>query len=186
MKTHEDGWRHFTDQLHRICDDVCFSTPKDALTVDAGLRLRTEGKTLYCVGNGASASMCSHFAADIMKNARIRTAVFTDLALLTAVGNDLSYADVYSYPLGLNAKEGDCLLAISSSGTSSNILKALDVALQHGVYTITLTAMSPGNPARKRGDLNVYFPAQTYGHAETVHAAILHHWTDVLIKQTVD
>jgi D-sedoheptulose 7-phosphate isomerase len=76
------------------------------------------------------------------------------------------------------------LLAISSSGKSPNILAATTVASALGMTVVTLTGKEAENPLRKRGDLNVYVPAQTYGMTETAHAAALHQWMDLV--QMVD
>jgi len=143
-------------------------------------RVKESGGTIYFIGNGASASMASHFSADIAKNARVKTHVFTDLSLMTAFANDLSYEDVFSEPLKQYMSSNDMLVAISSSGESPNILKAAGVVKEKGADIMTLSAMSPNNSLRKMGFLNFYLPAETYGMAETGHSAILHYWVDLL------
>ena len=80
--------------------------------------LRDAGRTIYFVGNGASASMASHFSADLAKNAQVHTQVFTDPSLVTAIGNDMGYEHVFSEPLRRRGQPGDMLVAISSSGRS--------------------------------------------------------------------
>ena len=122
--------------------------------------------------------MASHFAADVAKNAGIRTYVFTDSALITALANDTRYEEVYAEPLRWYMQKSDMLIAISSSGNSPNVVNAVKTAEQIGGTVITLSAMSPDNSIRKMGDINFYIPAQTYGMAETAHAAILHFWMD--------
>ncbi len=72
------------------------------------------------------------------------------------------------------------LVAISSSGASKNILCATEVAQKMGLKIITLSAMSPKNQLRAKGFLNAYVSAATYGYEETCHAAILHHWMDMM------
>jgi D-sedoheptulose 7-phosphate isomerase len=144
------------------------------------LKIRENDKCIFFVGNGASASMASHFAADVAKNAGIRTNVFTDTALMTALANDLCYEEVYAEPLRWNMKAGDMLVAISSSGNSPNIVRAVKTAKSLNGTVITLSAMGEDNAIRKLGDLNFYAPAQTYGLAETAHAAILHYWMDMV------
>lgn len=139
--------------------------------------------TMYLIGNGASASMASHFATDIAKNAGINTHVFTDLSLITAIGNDIGYDQSYAEPLRWRAKETDMLVAISSSGNSVNILNACHVARERQLKIVTLSAMSEDNTLRKQGDLNFYVPASTYGYAESGHATILHYWTDILVHE---
>ena len=143
-------------------------------------RVHSEGSTIYFLGNGASASMASHFAADMAKNGGVRTMVFTDLSLLTAVANDLSYEDVYAEPLKLYMKKEDMVVAISSSGNSPNIVRAVVQAKKLGGTVITISAMKEDNAIRKLGDLNFHVPAKTYGCAETAHAAILHFWMDLV------
>ena len=155
--------------------DVAFKKWKELALI-----IRENDKTVFFVGNGASASMASHFAADVAKNAGIRTNVFTDTALMTALANDLCYEEVYAEPLRWYMKEGDMLVAISSSGNSPNIVRAVNTAKSLNGTIITLSAMGEGNAIRKLGDLNFYVPAQTYGMAETAHAAILHYWMDMV------
>jgi len=156
--------------------DLAFAQLKD-LTI----RIREAGRTIYLIGNGASASMASHVAADLAKNAYIRTEIFTDLSLITAIANDFSYEDVFAELLRRRMTDGDILVAISSSGQSPNVLSASQVAMLLGGYVVTLSAMRPDNFLRSKGNLNFYVPAETYGAAETSHAAILHYWIDTLL-----
>lgn len=166
---------------HEIEPDSAFAQWKDHT-----IQLREAGKTVYLIGNGASASMASHMAADLAKNAHVRTEVFTDLALITAVANDLSYEEVFAEPLRRRMSEGDMLIAISSSGQSPNVLRASkEAAGLHGLV-VTLSAMRHDNVLRSSGMLNFYVPVDTYGLAETCHAAILHHWIDQMVPAMPD
>jgi D-sedoheptulose 7-phosphate isomerase len=149
---------------------------------DLTVHIREERKTIFLIGNGASASMASHVAADLAKNAHVRTEVFTDLSLITAIANDVSFEEIFAEPLRRRLMKGDLLVAISSSGKSQNILRAAETTKQYGGKVITLSAMDADNPLRKKGDLNFYVPAKTYGMAETCHAAILHHWIDRIVS----
>lgn len=160
----------------------------DELTPDVGftrwreetLALRARSGTIYLVGNGASASMASHFAADLAKNGHLHTQVFSDVALMTAISNDLGYENVFAEPLARRARRGDMLVAISSSGASPNVLKAVQVAHELGVTVVTLSAFAAANPLRGLGTLNAYVAAQDYGTAESCHATILHRWMDLV------
>ncbi|WP_419784190.1 SIS domain-containing protein [Maridesulfovibrio sp.] len=140
--------------------------------------LREQGKIIYLIGNGASASMASHFSADLAKNAHVHTQVFTDLALITALANDISYDQVFVEPLKRRLTPNDMLVAISSSGNSPNVLNACRFAAETGATVVTLSAMSAENTLRTLGDINFWLPAETYGMAETGHACILHYWMD--------
>jgi D-sedoheptulose 7-phosphate isomerase len=151
-----------------------------ARLTESTFQVHSKDATIYFLGNGASASMASHFAADMAKTGGVRTMVFTDLSFLTAFANDLSYEDVYAEPLKLYMKREDMVVAISSSGNSPNILRAVVQAKELGGTVITMSAMDGDNAIRKLGDLNFYVAAKTYGLAETAHAAILHFWMDLI------
>lgn len=182
-------WNDNIHQLAVLLSNLSFRGSKgDEYNAEAGFQYWKEltieikkGKhSIYLIGNGASASMASHFAADLAKNAYLHTEVFSDLSLITAISNDMGYEWVFAEPLRRRAGKGDMLVAISSSGSSKNILRAADIVKDIGGAVITLSAMSPDNPLRSKGILNAYVPAETYGCAETCHAAILHHWMDML------
>jgi D-sedoheptulose 7-phosphate isomerase len=130
--------------------------------------------------------MSSHFAADLSKNVGLPTEVFTDLAQITALANDLSFEEVFSEPLRLRMAPGDMLVAVSSSGNSPNVVQGTKTAREKEGVIITLSAMDPKNKIRQLGDLNFYVPAQTYGLAETSHAAILHFWLDQMVREIGD
>lgn len=192
-------WKQEIDKLSSIlhklsffvCDDpenVEYNRIDEGFNIDEGFQtwkeftidVRDKKRSIYLVGNGASASMASHFAADLAKNAHLHTEVFSDLSLITAISNDIGYGRVFAEPLQRRAKREDMLVAISSSGASENILNAVESARKIGLKIITLSAMSPHNPLRLSGHINIYVPARTYGYAETCHAAILHHWMDMV------
>jgi len=186
-------WHDGTAELGRILQSVSIRGPSaDAYDIDEGftkwlaltIDVQKQQRSLFLIGNGASASMASHFASDLAKNAHIHTQVFSDLSLITAISNDIGYEWVFAEPLRRRSESDDMLVAISSSGESPNILKAAEVARERGVTTVTLSAMAPDNRLRDCGDVNIWIPAKTYGHAETGHAAILHHWMDMVQTAT--
>lgn len=185
----ENRWQQYVADLSHLLGQVSFQDSHGLeLQPDQGFELwcqlscqvRDQKRTLYLIGNGASASLASHMGADLAKNAHVHTQVFTDLALVTAVSNDLGFECVFTEPLRRMASSGDMLVAISSSGRSPNILAAANLAREMDLTVVTLTGADPENPLRACGDLNVYIPAGTYGQAETGHAALLHHWMDML------
>lgn len=144
------------------------------------------GQHLYLVGNGASAMMASHFAADACKNGGLSAMAFNDPALLTATANDVAFEQVFALPLRRLARAGDLLIAISSSGNSPNILCALDTARSMSIRAVTLTGMTEQNRARARGDLNFYVPLQRYGWIECAHQLVLHYWLDQYLNLHAD
>jgi D-sedoheptulose 7-phosphate isomerase len=147
---------------------------------DLALATANSANAVYIVGNGASASMASHFSADLAKNGCLHTQVFTDCSLMTAVANDLGYEQVFAEPLRRRGRNGDLLVAVSSSGRSPNVLLAAATARELGISVVTLTGKSTENPLKTAGDINFHVPAETYGMVETCHAALLHWWMDLV------
>lgn len=181
-------WEDYTRRIVLALNNLVVTTVDGgALSPDAALArwegmvadLRKKNGEIFFCGNGASASMACHCAADMAKNSRVRTRVLTDPALISAVGNDMAYDEVFSAPLSWFMAAGDMLVVISSSGNSPNVLKAVATAREKGSICVTLSAFSPQNPLRTLGDLNFYIPTPTYGIAESVHATLLHHWMDI-------
>lgn len=137
---------------------------------------------IFFVGNGGSAAIASHMAADWMKNGGKATLFFGDAPLLTCISNDIGYDKSFLLPLSHHGQRGDLLVAISSSGESLNILRAADYALSNGMKLITLTGFKPDNSLRKRGFVNFYVPSERYGIVEVAHHAILHSLLDEHMK----
>lgn len=139
---------------------------------------QVRGRCIYLIGNGASAAMASHFAADACKNGGLRAQAFNDGALLTCTGNDLAFDQVFALPLTRFAQAGDMLITISSSGASANILRALERAREMQLYVVTVSGKGADNPSRTFGDLNFHMPAARYGWIESGHHVVLHYWLD--------
>ena len=137
------------------------------------------GNKIMFIGNGGSAAISSHMAIDYLKNGGLRTMALNDAATLTALGNDLGYDRVFAGQLELHALPGDLLVAISSSGSSANILKAVDVARTKECGIITFSGFSEENPLRRCGDLNFYIRSGQYGFVEVGHLALCHASFDI-------
>ncbi len=142
----------------------------------------SSGKKVMFIGNGASAAISSHMAADYSKNGGMRAIAFNDSALLTAVSNDLGYQHVFEKPIEMFAEESDILVAISSSGRSENVLRGVRMARKKGCSIMTFSGFSAENPLRTSGDLNFYVPALKYGPVEVIHHSICHCILDVIME----
>jgi D-sedoheptulose 7-phosphate isomerase len=162
-----------------------------SLTQDKGFQraiewIREAGKArakVIFVGNGGSAAIASHQAVDLWKNGGIRAVAFNDASLLTCVSNDYSYSEVFEKPLAMFADPADILIAISSSGRSSNILKAAEKAKAIGCRVVTMSGFKPDNPLRKTGHLNFYIPSEAYGFVEIAHHTLCHYITDHFVAR---
>lgn len=138
---------------------------------------------VYVIGNGGSAGIASHFSNDLMKALSIPSQTLYDSNLMTCLSNDIGYENVFSYPLEKLLKPIDLLVAISSSGKSLNILKAVEVAARRKVPLLTFSGFLPENPLRKMGDLNFWIDRCDYGLVETAHFFLLHTIIDLWNKR---
>jgi D-sedoheptulose 7-phosphate isomerase len=144
------------------------------------------GCKLMFIGNGGSAGICSHMAIDFLKNGGMRSTAFSDAAALTCLSNDLGFEQVYAKQVEMHARQGDVLIAISSSGRSQNILNAVSAAKSAGASVISLSGFSFENPLRRLGDLNFFVPSAEYGFVELAHSALLHSILDLAMGWSVD
>lgn len=108
-------------------------------------RILKESRYVYLCGNGGSSSNASHLAQDLQKMCGIKTLCLSDnTSLITAISNDINYDSVFSEQLRLFGEEGDTLIIFSGSGNSSNLLKAIDIALDKKMKIIVFVGMDGG------------------------------------------
>ncbi|MDA8434308.1 MAG: SIS domain-containing protein [Nitrospiraceae bacterium] len=157
-----------------------FAVGVDAV-IDLILSLR-EGCKVMFIGNGGSAAISSHMAVDFWKNGRIRAVAFNDSSLLTCVGNDCGYDNIFEKPIEMFADGGDILFAISSSGRSENILRGVRAARTKDCKVVTLSGFDNHNPLTSMGDYNFYVPSHAYGPVEVIHHSICHCILDAVIR----
>jgi len=141
---------------------------------------RDAGRTIFVCGNGGSASTASHFACDMVKGAsyerpqRFRIQALTDsLPTLTAYSNDVNYEAVFVEQLKNFAQPGDVVMAISGSGNSPNVLRAVEYANSIGCKTLALTGRDGGRLGAM-AQLNLRVPVPHMGRIEDAHLIICH------------
>ena len=144
---------------------------------------KRRGSQCFFVGNGGSAAIASHMTADYMKNGGMNTYSWYDRAVTTCMGTDYGYEAVFCRPLEFLGREGDLLVAVSSSGSSQNILNAIYVAQGKKMEIVTFTGFDPQNGARRSGDVNVYVPSRKYGMVESIHNLILQEVVDLIMER---
>ncbi|MEM7680320.1 MAG: SIS domain-containing protein [Planctomycetota bacterium] len=147
------------------------------------LAVRDAGRTVIGVGNGGSHSIVAHLEMDLCNRAGIPALTFNHPAILTALANDHGYDCAFARLIRLKARPGDCLVAVSSSGQSENILQAVRAAQDAGASVLTFSGFEPDNPLRARGDLNFYVPASEYGEVEVAHQAVIHYLSDCAVHR---
>lgn len=145
--------------------------------------LKKEKGIFFFCGNGASATMAEHMSHDCFQNADFLTETCSETSHITAISNDVSYEDVFSYRISKMLGEKDMLITISSSGNSPNVVKAIKTARELGVFIVTVSGKKEDNQSRQMGDLNFYVPLETYGMVESAHAVLLHCWLDMYLDK---
>jgi len=138
------------------------------------------GARVFSCGNGGSASIANHMQCDHMKGIRTATdlrphvlSLSSNVELVTAIANDTDYENTFVYQLQSQSEPGDVLLAVSSSGRSPNIVRALTWARDQGLRTIALTGFD-GGAARAVAEVSVHVDCTNYGIVEDLHQAIMH------------
>jgi phosphoheptose isomerase len=138
------------------------------------------GATVFSCGNGGSASIANHLQCDHVKGVRTATdmaprvvSLSSNVELITAIANDLDYAETFVYQLQSQSAPGDVLIAISSSGRSPNIVRALKWARENDLRTIALTGFT-GGEALDVAEVAIHVNAVNYGVVEDLHQAVMH------------
>jgi D-sedoheptulose 7-phosphate isomerase len=137
------------------------------------------GRTIYFCGNGGSAADAQHLAAELsgrfLKNRRALPGVSltTNTSAITAIGNDFGYDEVFSRQLEGVACEGDVLVALSTSGNSVNVVKAVDSARARGVKTIALTG-APDSALSAKCEICLKVPSAATPRIQEMHIVVGH------------
>lgn len=156
---------------------------KDQLEKAIQLLWNTKNRksTIYLIGNGGSAAIAEHMAIDLTKNAGLRAMALSGSPMLTTFSNDYGYEKVFQKALESFADEGDVLIAISSSGTSQNILNACETAKKRDMIVITFSAFERDNALREMGDFNFWVNSKAFGYVELIHNLLIHYINDAII-----
>ncbi len=181
-------WRAYCDRIASLFDSIVVTNAYGsrvsvehgvAMVEDLLLATRRHGRKVMVVGNGGSAAIAAHLQNDLCKAVGVRALCFGDLSLVTAVANDHGYECVYERAVRQWGEDSDLLIALSSSGNSENILRAVRAAEESGCTVVTLSGFSEENRLRRMGWVNFYVPAEEYGLVESVHAVLSHFFTDM-------
>jgi D-sedoheptulose 7-phosphate isomerase len=148
--------------------------------------IQSGGKILVC-GNGGSAADAQHFAAELIgrfeqeRNAWPAIALTTDTSVLTAIGNDYGFADIFARQVQGLGRQGDALIGISTSGNSENVMRAVTTARQQQMKTIGLAGGNGGH-LKALVDRSIVINQSTTARVQEAHLFILHYWA-LLIEQ---
>ena len=180
--TASDSIKGWVDRYREAQQSATASISSDAVAklVDRFRTALAEDRQMFVFGNGGSAANASHFATDLGKGSsdkcgkRFRVVSLNDnMSWITALGNDYAYEDVYVRQLMNYARPGDLVLVLSVSGSSPNLVKAVQWAKENGVWTAALVGGKRGKLA-DLADLALVVPTEHYGRAEDVQMTICH------------
>ena len=137
-------------------------------------------KNIFSCGNGGSASTAEHLSCDFSKgsctNTNLNIKVFSlnsNVSLMKAIANDISYDDIFSYQLNRFGKANDILLAFSVSGSSKNIIKCAKIAKKKKIKIISFTGFN-GGKMKKLSKYNINFSSNNFGIVEDCHLSMMH------------
>lgn len=171
--------------INSVSERLTHGIEQFALLVAVTLR---EGGKLLVMGNGGSAADAQHLAAELVgrflleRRALPAIALTTDTSILTAVGNDYGFDEVFARQVEALAVTGDLVLGISTSGNSANVIKALTVARETGCQTIGLLGRDGGRIAGMV-DLALTVPSQETPRIQEAHQLIIHIVCDLVEKE---
>jgi phosphoheptose isomerase len=168
----------YFEELYKATQTVDRDKVRQAAAVLA--EVYQNGGMVFSCGNGGSAAIANHLVCDHCKLVRTDTnlqsriySLSSTVEIITAIGNDISYDEIFVYQLKTLAKPGDALVTISSSGNSENIVRAAQWAKENGLPVVSLTGFSGGRSAHI-ADVNLHVAADNYGVIEDVHQSLMH------------
>lgn len=149
--------------------------------------LLEDGKILSC-GNGGSAADAQHFSSELLNRFELErpglpaVALTTDSSTLTSIANDYSFVDVFAKQVRALGQPVDVLLAISTSGNSENVLRAIRAAHERGVKVVALTGRDGGSIASTliASDIEIRVPAERTARIQEVHLLVIHCLCDLI------
>jgi len=178
----------YLDELENVIRNI--SRDQVRAVVDLLFEAWQSGRTIFLIGNGGSAATASHMMNDLNKFTsvgdlpRVRSIALTDnVPLMTAVGNDLAYEDIFVEPLKNLLQPVDILIAISTSGNSPNVVKAVEYSRSRGARVVGFCGQ-PGGKLAQLADVKVIIPSRRIGQQEDGHM-ILDHVISAALRERI-
>ncbi len=173
---------HFHESAELKIQSAATLAQPVAEAVDLMFAALANGNRILACGNGGSAADCQHFAAQLVgrfereRLALPAIALSTDSSILTAIGNDYSFVEIFSKQVQAYGQAGDVLLAISTSGNSANVVAAVEAALERDMRVVALTGKGGGALAETLTDADVHIcvPHERTARIQEVHLLVVH------------
>jgi D-sedoheptulose 7-phosphate isomerase len=174
--------QHFEDSANTKLDAVDLMAAPIAAAIEAMTGCLLAGCKILACGNGGSAGDSQHFAAELVgrfeaeRQELAAIALTTDTSILTAVGNDYSFAQIFSRQVRAIGHAGDVLLAISTSGNSANVIEAIKAAHDDDMRVVALTGRGGGQIGALLNDEDIHLcvPAERTARIQETHLLVIH------------
>jgi len=174
---------HFTNSIQTKINTADMLSAKISFAAEILIACLLDGKKILTCGNGGSCGDAQHFSSELLNRynqerpALPAIALTADTPTITAIANDYSYQDVFSKQIEALGQAGDVLFAITTSGNSANIIKAVQVAQSKGMRVIALTGKSGGDIAgvlNHDQDCEIRVPSEVTAYIQESHITIIH------------
>ena len=183
----KDYSKSYIDYLSSVLSNISLTDIEKF--VEVLLEARERESSIFFIGNGGSAATASHFANDIAIGTRTYEKPFRAISLcdnqavITAIANDDGYEKIFSQQLQVLLKKQDVVVAISASGNSPNLIKAIDTAKEMSAITVGISAFD-GGKMKEMVDISVHVPTEKgeYGPAEDAHMVLDHLVSNYLMR----
>ena len=184
IKNSKDFYLEYINQKNTVLQNIDFKELNKIIILLK--KCFKNNNIVYTCGNGGSSSLADHFACDFIKQSNNKTnlqvksiSLTSNFSLISAIANDISYDEIFSFQIEKLCKKKDVLFLFSVSGNSPNLVEAIKKAKKIGVKTISFTGFNGGKLA-KLSDLNLNFPIANYGIVEDCHVSLMHYLSQYL------
>ena len=183
------NWPDYVNQLQKYGLDIQLNDSIDSLVEAIGARIRS-GATIWCFGNGGSATTAEHFAADLLlMGSRTGTecralSLSSQIGSMTALANDFDYSQAISRQLRAVVRQQDLVIGFSASGNSSNLINALEYCKKIDVESYCFLGFNGGSLLQSGITKGIHFSteAKLYGLVENLHLTACHYVIDLLTE----
>ncbi|MDL2354961.1 MAG: phosphoheptose isomerase [Pseudomonadota bacterium] len=173
---------HFQESAELKLKSAAVLSQPISEAIDLMFGALSNGNKILACGNGGSAADCQHFAAELVgRFERERfplpaLALTTDTSIMTAIGNDYSYREIFAKQVQAFGQAGDILLALSTSGNSANVIAAVEAALEREMRVVALTGKDGGELGKMLTDADVHIcvPHTRTARIQEVHLVTIH------------
>jgi D-sedoheptulose 7-phosphate isomerase len=185
--------RHFQESIEVKQASVVLAPAVTAAAAMMTRCLLDDGKVLSC-GNGGSAGDAQHFSSELLNRFEMERpglpamALTTDSSTVTSISNDYSFAEIFAKQVRALGQPTDVLLAISTSGNSENVLRAIAAAHERGLHVVALTGRDGGKigEALRPDDIEIRVPAERTCRIQEVHLLVIHALCDLIDAELLE